>query len=112
MLATVLLAGAGWAGVSAPAALAGPAGSGAEPAQALVVASGAALGLVMGALLGAAQAWALRGHVEHPGRWVTANAVAWVPAMAVVFAGATTGGGIASIQCEGVQLRPSKSHIV
>jgi hypothetical protein len=43
----------------------------------------------MGALLGAAQAWALRGAAARPGRWVGANAVAWAPAMAVVFLGAT-----------------------
>jgi uncharacterized integral membrane protein len=89
--ATVLFAGLGWAAVSAPAALAGPAGgAGSEPPQVLVVLGGAGLGLLLGALLGAAQAWALRGSVRRPGTWVVANAVAWVPTMAVIFLGATT----------------------
>ena len=61
-------------------------------ALSVVVAGGAGLGLVMGALLGAVQGWALRTHVERPGLWVAASAIAWVPAMAVVFAGATTPG--------------------
>jgi len=46
----------------------------------------------MGAALGAAQALVLRGHVAHPWRWVGANAVAWAPAMAVIFLGASTPG--------------------
>ena len=46
----------------------------------------------MGALLGAAQAWSLRGAVPHPWRWVAANAAAWAPAMAVIFLGASTPG--------------------
>jgi hypothetical protein len=46
----------------------------------------------MGAILGAAQALVLRGRVRHPWRWVTANALGWVVAMAVIFTGSTTAG--------------------
>jgi hypothetical protein len=85
---TVLVAGLGWAAASAPGVLAGDSG-GAPPSLLLILPGAAALGLLMGALLGAAQAWSLRGAVTHPWRWVAANAAAWAPAMAVVFLGAT-----------------------
>ena len=88
VVVTVLVAGLGWAAASVPGVLAGDAG-GAPPSLLLVLPGAAALGLLMGALLGAAQAWSLRGAVRHPWRWVTANAAAWAPAMAVVFLGAT-----------------------
>ncbi|WP_310529782.1 nitroreductase/quinone reductase family protein [Nocardioides sp.] len=88
---TVLVAGLGWAAASAPGALAGDSG-GESPSLLLVLPGAAALGVLMGALLGAAQAWSLRGAVSHPWRWLTANAVAWAPAMAVIFLGATTPG--------------------
>jgi hypothetical protein len=89
VLVTVVVAGVGWAAASAPAALrAGDDGT--EPRLALVLAGAAALGAGMGAALGAAQALVLRGQVPRPGRWVGANAVAWAPAMAVIFLGATT----------------------
>lgn len=84
---TVLVAGLGWAAGSAPGVLAGDAG-GAPPPLLLVLPGAAVLGGLMGAVLGAAQASALRGAVTHPWRWVTANAVAWTPAMAIVFLGA------------------------
>ncbi len=88
--ATVVVAGLGWAGASAPAALAGAADESAGPPAWLVIAGGAALGAVLGTLLGAAQAATLRRQVPHPWRWIGANAVAWIPAMALIFAGATT----------------------
>ena len=88
VVATVLVAGLGWAAASAPGVLAGDSG-GAPPSLLVVLPGAAALGVVMGALLGAAQAWSLRGAASHPWRWVTASAVAWPPAMAVVFLGAT-----------------------
>lgn len=87
-LTTVAVAGLGWAGASAPQALSGDAG-GAPPPVGLVLAGAAAMGLVMGAVLGAAQALSLRGLVRHPWRWVSVSAVAWVPTMVVIFAGAT-----------------------
>jgi hypothetical protein len=89
---TVVVAGVGWAGASLPAALSGASASGPEPPAALVVLGGAGLGLVMGCVLGAAQAVALRGIAARPWSWVSANAIAWVPAMAVIFLGATTPG--------------------
>jgi hypothetical protein len=88
LLATLLVAGLGWAGASAPAAFAGDS-DGTEPALGVVVLGAAGLGLVMGGVLGAAQAVALRGAVRHPWRWVGASAVAWPPTMAVIFLGAT-----------------------
>jgi hypothetical protein len=46
---------------------------------------GALLGPLVGALLGVAQWWVLRGFVAHAGWWVLANAVAWTAGMAVIF---------------------------
>src|SRR4051794_1481811 len=88
---TLLVAGLGWAAGSAPAVLAGD-GSGGAPPLPLVLVGAAALGLVMGAGLGAAQATVLRHVVRHRWRWVTANAAGWAVAMTLVFAGATTTG--------------------
>jgi hypothetical protein len=91
VLLTVLLAGLGWAAGSALATLASGA-SGPAPALAPILLGAAGLGLLMGSLLGAAQATVLRGRVRHPWRWVVANGCAWALAMPVVFAGATTAG--------------------
>jgi deazaflavin-dependent oxidoreductase (nitroreductase family) len=90
-VATVLVAGLGWAAASAPGVLGG-ADEDAMPALGLVLLGAAALGLAMGAGLGAAQAWALRGAVPHPWRWIGANAAAWPVAMTLIFVGATTPG--------------------
>jgi hypothetical protein len=91
LLVTTAVAGLGWAAASAPAALSGADDGGAPPLL-LVVAGASMLGGLMGALLGAAQASVLRGHVRHPWRWVGASAAAWVPAMAVIFLGASLPG--------------------
>lgn len=88
VVATVLVAGLGWGAASAPSVLAGDSG-GAPPALLPVLLGAAALGLGMGAVLGAAQAWSLRGAVRHPMRWIAANAAAWTAAMTVLFVGAT-----------------------
>jgi MFS family permease len=88
VLVTMAVAGVGWAGASAPAVLAGGGGSG--PPWIVVYGGAAVLGGVMGAVLGAAQALLLRGRVRTPRRWVDANALAWAPAMMVIFLGATT----------------------
>lgn len=85
---TIAVAGLGWAAASAPQALGGDSG-GAPPPVGLVLVGAAGLGLVMGAVLGSAQALTLRGRVGHPWRWVSVSAAAWVPAMVVIFAGAT-----------------------
>lgn len=84
--ATVVVAGLGWAAASAPGVMSGDAG-GAEPSVWLVLAAAAGLGLVMGAALGAAQAWAMPPASRRS--WVVANALAWPPAMCAIFAGAT-----------------------
>jgi len=73
---TLVVAGLGWAAGSAPGVLSGD-DRGTEPPLALMLAGAAAIGLVMGPVLGAAQAWVLRGAVPHPWRWVAANTVAW-----------------------------------
>lgn len=91
VLATVLVAGLGWALGSAPAALSGD-DQGAAPPLGVVLLGAAAMGLVMGAVLGAAQAAVLRHHVRHPWRWSVANACGWAVAMPLVFLGATTAG--------------------
>ena len=88
LVATVLVAGLGWAAASAPAAL-GDGTGGSRPPLGLVLLGAAGLGLVMGPVLGAAQAAALRGAVAHPWRWVAANTAAWPVAMTVIFLGAT-----------------------
>ena len=83
----VAVAGLGWASASAPAVFAGDAGQedAGAPAWPLILVGGALLGAGMGALLGAAQALALRRLVAHPRRWVAANVLGWAPAMAVIF---------------------------
>ena len=104
-VATVVVAGLGWAAASAPAALSSDTGSGAPPSPSSSPAA-AGLGLVMGAVLGAAQAAALRGAVPHPRRWVAANAAAWPLAMVVIFLGATAAiGGLACMVGAGTRRR-------
>ncbi|GAA4098751.1 hypothetical protein ACFFOS_01800 [Nocardioides kongjuensis] len=85
--ATVLVAGLAWAAGSAPATLAGP-GGGTPPPLLLVVAGGAALGATTGALLGTAQAAAVRRQAARPWRWVASSTVGWTVAMPVIFLGA------------------------
>ena len=92
LLVTLVVAGLGWAAGSTPAALAGDSGDSAEPPLLLVLLGAAAIGVVLGTLLGAAQSAVLRGTVRHPGRWVLANALAWPPAMVVIFLGAASAG--------------------
>ncbi len=92
LVATVLVAGVGWAAGSAPSALAEDSGTGSEPSVLAVLLGAAALGAGMGVFLGAAQGWALRGHARHPWRWITASVVGWAGAMPVIFLGATTVG--------------------
>lgn len=91
VLATVLVAGLGWAAASAPAVLGGDDG-GAAPPLGLVLLGAAGIGLVMGPLLGSAQAAALRGAAPHPWRWIGANALAWPGAMCLIFLGASVPG--------------------
>ena len=43
----------------------------------------------MGAVLGGAQAGAVRRHVQHPWRWVIGSVLGWTAAMPVIYLGAT-----------------------
>lgn len=87
LLVTTAVAGLGWAAGSARSVLSDR-GDAASPPLLFMLTGALALGAVMGALLGAVQARGLRGLVRHPQRWVVANAAAWAPAMAIIFAGA------------------------
>lgn len=93
---TLALAGVGWAAGSAPATLAGDDSTASSPPLAVILTGAAGIGLLMGALLGAAQAWVLARRAEHPathpGRWVLASALGWTAAMVAIFAGAATVG--------------------
>jgi hypothetical protein len=87
--ATVLIAGVGWAGGSLPVVLSGDS---TEPSPPLlwIALGGAGLGLVMGALMGAVQAFALKQTVSRPPVWILANTAAWTPAMALMMLGASS----------------------
>ena len=87
-VATVAVAGLGWAAASAPAAFADGDTTDTPPLVA-IAAMAAVLGVVMGLVLGAAQATTLRGAVAHPWRWIGASAAGWAPTMTVIFLGAT-----------------------
>jgi len=91
-LVTVAIAGVGWAAASAPGVLGGGDDTGAGPPLGLILLGALGIGLVMGPLLGVAQALPLRAVVAHPWRWVAANTSAWPVAMAVIFLGASTAG--------------------
>lgn len=86
LLATVAVAGLGWAAGSVPQPLGDT--NAAAPPLGLVVLGGAGIGVVTGPVLGSAQALTLRGAVSDPCRWVLANLLAWPGAMAVIFLGA------------------------
>ncbi|WP_285598930.1 hypothetical protein [Kineosporia sp. NBRC 101731] len=86
---TTLVAALGWAAGTVPAALSGDGSSQASPPLALILVGAAAIGVMMGAVLGGAQALVLHGVARHPFRWVSFSAMAWCPAMAVIFTGAT-----------------------
>lgn len=88
VIATVAVAGVGWAAASAASVLSDDDG-GEAPALGVVLLLAAGLGLALGALLGIVQALVLRRAVRHPWRWVGISAVAWMPTMVIIFAGAT-----------------------
>lgn len=100
VLVTVAVALLGWAlGMAFPALVAwrletaSDGGAATGPPLWLMALGGAAMGLVFGAGFGAAQAAVLRGHVARPWRWVTANALGWAAAMAVMMTGASAPSG-------------------
>lgn len=84
---TVLAAAAGY-GLSLMGG-AGGAGEGSEPTLLILIALGAAMGIVMGTLLGAIQWAGGRGKLAFL-PWVGANALGWAPAMAVIMIAATS----------------------
>ena len=88
LVATVVVAGLGWAAASAPSVLAGD-DDGAQPPLLLVLVGALGLGVTMGAVLGVAQGWAIRHRVRHPWRWIVGSATGWAFAMPVVFLGAS-----------------------
>ena len=92
LLATVAVAGLGWGAGSAPAALSGEGAGGDQAPMLLIVVGAAALGAGMGALLGAAQAWALRDRVPRPWGWTGGSVGGWTAAMPVIFVGASSVG--------------------
>ena len=93
LLATLLVAGLGWAAASAPAALSTNGDeAGSAPPLALVLLVAAGLGLLMGPVLGGAQALALRRVARRPRRWVLANTLAGVVAL-----GAATGAAAGTV---------------
>ncbi|MGW6225484.1 hypothetical protein ACWFQT_00075 [Cellulosimicrobium cellulans] len=88
LLVTVAVAGLGWAAGSVPSVLATDDGATA-PGPVAALGGAAALGLAMGAVLGAAQSWVMRPATQHPWRWVGISAAAWTPAMVLIFTGAS-----------------------
>jgi len=87
VVVTTAVAGLGWAAASAPSQFGGTDGN--QPVLGVVLLGAVALGAVMGVLLGAAQFLVLRGAVPRPARWIAVSALAWAPAMAIIFVGAT-----------------------
>jgi len=94
ILATAIGAGVAWLLGMVPStamALAGPSAAGTPPAwlggpvQYLLA---AAMGLVLGPILGIPQMVVLRRYAPRASRWVLANALAWAVGMPVVFLGA------------------------
>src|SRR5690606_29377025 len=69
----------------------------AEPAQSSMLLGAAALGFLLGPVLGFGQYLSLGRYVKKAGWWILANAVAWAVSMTIVFAGVgavSDGGGI------------------
>jgi len=93
VIATAIGAGLAWLVGMVPSttiALTSGASSGPEPTEPSAVVQyglGLALGLVTGPILGVIQWTVLRGLVDHPGRWLWANALAWAVGMPIIFAG-------------------------
>jgi hypothetical protein len=58
-----------------------------EPPMLVTLLLAAGLGLVAGPILGLSQWTVLRRHVDHAGRWLWANALAWAVGMPLIFLG-------------------------
>jgi Ca2+/Na+ antiporter len=76
----------------------GVAGAVADWSLAPQAALGCALGLFVGGLMAAPQAWVLAEHVERPWRWIGARAAAWGLALPLLLVTADTWlGGVSSV---------------
>jgi hypothetical protein len=75
----------------------------AEMSDTLMYTLAAAMGAVLGPILGVPQWLALRRHVRHAAWWVPANAAAWALGMPVVFIGASSAptGGLPGLVATG-----------
>lgn len=93
-VATLLVAGLGWAAASAPATLGADAATTADagPPLLAVLAGAAVLGALLGAALGLAQGVAARLPRAAVRRWVLASAGGWTAAMPVIMVGASSVG--------------------
>ncbi len=72
----------------------------------LQVLGGVGVGLVFGAVLGAAQAFVLLRHVQNSGRWILPNAIGWGVALGWIFLAASstpTGGSLGLILIIGAE---------
>jgi hypothetical protein len=58
------------------------------PSDLIIYGLSALMGLVFGLILGAAQFWVLRRHLQRAGWWAVANSVAWAVGMPIIFVGA------------------------
>lgn len=87
VLVTVPVAAVGWAAASAPSGYAEGGSSTSSLGLGAFLLTGLLVGAAMGSLLGVVQALVLRPLVSHPWRWIAINALAWSPAVAVIFLG-------------------------
>lgn len=87
---TVLLAIFGWA-VGSAIPIFGGSGNGElpEPPLPLMLSFAALFGLLVGALFGGVQAFALRRAARHSGWWIPFNAAGWAAALPVIYFGAS-----------------------
>jgi hypothetical protein len=91
--------------------------AGAPPPQMsdlLMYALAAAMGAVLGPILGIPQWLALRRHVRHAAWWIPANAAAWALGMPVVFIGASSAptGGLPGLVATGVLTAAAAGAVV
>jgi hypothetical protein len=85
-----------------------------EMSDLLTYALAAAMGAVLGPILGIPQWLALRHHVRHAAWWIPANAAAWALGMPVVFIGASSvpTGGLPGLVATGVLTAAAAGAVV
>jgi hypothetical protein len=86
----------------------------AEMSDMLMYTLAAAMGAVLGPVLGIPQWLALRRHVRHAASWIPANAAAWALGMPVVFVGASTAapGGLPGLVVTGLLTAAAAGAVV